>query len=196
MRAGRKPPTICPSRPPDVIRQPHDLEDKMRSAHNWPFRPIAICMVLWLMFPASEPGMAAAQQPAPERPAASAPSQASPSAEDAAGSIIAANALPDTPEPVSLQAQAQGARDSSSQSSSRQQQPATVPPEPAQPVGTAAAPYEKTMGVAASRPAGAAIAPAKQKRVRTILISVGVIVAAGVAVGTVAGLSHASSSHP
>jgi hypothetical protein len=166
------------------------LEEKMTSLNQRPFRPIAVCMVLWLMFPASEPGMAAAQQAAPEHRAASAPSQGSPSAEDASPSI-AANALPDTPEPASPQAEPQGARDSSSQSSSSQQQPA-----PAQPVGTAAAPYEKTMGVAASRPAGAAIAPAKQKRVRTILISVGVIVAAGVAVGTVAGLSHASSSHP
>jgi hypothetical protein len=147
----------------------------MRSLNDRLFRPIAVCLTLCLMFPASEIGTAAAQQAATERGAAN----------------IAANALPDAPEPVSPQAEPQGARDSSSQSSSSQQQQ-----EPAQPVGTAAAPYEKTMGIAASRPAGAAIAPAKQKRVRTILISVGVIVAAGVAVGSVAALSHGSSSHP
>jgi hypothetical protein len=163
----------------------------MRSVNLRLLRPVAVCLVLWLMFPASELGMAAAQQPAAEHPAASALSQGSPSAEDATGSTIAANALPETPQPVSQPAEPQSAPDSSSQSSSSQQQPG-----PAQPVGTAAAPYEKTMGVAASRPAGAAIAPAKQKRVRTIMISVGVIVAAGVAVGAVAGLSHASSSHP
>jgi glucose/arabinose dehydrogenase len=65
-----------------------------------------------------------------------------------------------------------------------------------QPVGTAAAPYGNTTGVAASRPAGAVIAPAKQRRVRTILIRIGVVVGAGVAIGTVAALSHGSSSEP
>jgi hypothetical protein len=163
----------------------------MRSVNNWLFRPIAVVLVLWLVFPASELGTAAAQQAVAAQRAANAPSQEGPAANDANGSMTSRNALPDTPEPVSAQAEPQGGRDSSSQSSSSQQQQ-----EPAQPVGTAAAPYEKTMGIAASRPAGAAIAPAKQRRVRTILISVGVIVAAGVAVGSVAGLSHASSSHP
>jgi hypothetical protein len=163
----------------------------MRSARDWLFRPIAVCLALWLMTPASEIGTAAAQQAGAEHRVASGPSQEGPAADAGTGLVIAKNDLPDTPEPVSAQAETQGSRDSSSQSSSSQQQQ-----EPSQPVGTAAAPYEKTMGIAASRPAGAAIAPAKQKRVRTILISVGVIVAAGVAVGSVAGLSHASSSHP
>jgi len=64
------------------------------------------------------------------------------------------------------------------------------------PVGTAAAPVVKPTGVAASRPAGAAIAPAKQRRMRTIVIRVGIIVAAGVAIGTVAALSRRSSARP
>lgn len=64
------------------------------------------------------------------------------------------------------------------------------------PVGTAIAPYEKTMGVTASRPAGAVIAPAKQRRIRAIVIKIGVIAAAGVAIGTVAALSHSSTSQP
>lgn len=68
--------------------------------------------------------------------------------------------------------------------------------EPAKPVGTAAAPYETTTGVAASRPAGAVIAPAKQRRVRTFLIRMGIVIGAAAAVGTVAALSHASPSHP
>jgi anti-anti-sigma factor len=63
-------------------------------------------------------------------------------------------------------------------------------------LGTAAAPSIRTTGVAASRPAGAAIAPAKQKRARSILIRVGVIVGAGVAIGTVVALSSASPSQP
>jgi hypothetical protein len=64
------------------------------------------------------------------------------------------------------------------------------------PVGTAVAPYEKGIGVAASRPAGAVIAPAKQKRSRSFMIKVGVLIGAAVAVGTVVGLSVASPSRP
>ena len=86
---------------------------------------------------------------------------------------------------------AQGSQQSTSSSDSNGQQ-STSP----KAVGTAAAPYEKPIGVAASRPAGAVIAPAKQRRVRSFLISIGIVVGAGVAIGTVAALSHASPSHP
>ena len=72
------------------------------------------------------------------------------------------------------------------------QQPGT----PQQPVGTAAAPYEKPTGVPGSRPAGAAIAPAKQRRVRAIVISLGLILAGAGAIGAVAGMSKASHSTP
>lgn len=77
-----------------------------------------------------------------------------------------------------------------------QQQPAQQQPPPQQPVGTAAAPYEKPTGVPGSRTAGAAIAPAKQRRVRAIVIRVGIVLAAGAAVGTVVGLSKATHSAP
>jgi hypothetical protein len=65
-----------------------------------------------------------------------------------------------------------------------------------EPVGAAAAPYEKPLGVAASRPAGVVIAPAKQRRAHSILIRVGLILGAAVAIGTVVALSNASPSHP
>lgn len=77
-----------------------------------------------------------------------------------------------------------------SQSTSQQQPPAPVP------VGTAAAPLETPVGTAVSRPSGAAIAPAKQKRSHTFLIRVGLVVGAAVAVGTVVALSKASRSRP
>jgi len=77
-----------------------------------------------------------------------------------------------------------------------QQEPVQQQTTPQQPVGTAAAPYEKPTGVAGSRPAGAAIAPAKQRRVRAIVIRVGIVLAAGAAVGTVVGLSKATHSAP
>jgi biotin carboxyl carrier protein len=67
---------------------------------------------------------------------------------------------------------------------------------PSPPVGTAAAGPLRFSGVAASQPAGVAIAPAKQRRVRTIVIRVGAILAAGAAVGTVVALTEATSSKP
>lgn len=70
------------------------------------------------------------------------------------------------------------------------------PPQAQKPVGTAAAETTTTTGFAVSRPAGAALAPAKQKRSRTILISVAAVVGAAVAVGTVAALSKGTPSKP
>jgi hypothetical protein len=70
------------------------------------------------------------------------------------------------------------------------------PVAPQRPVGTAAAEAPYVSGVAASQPAGVAIAPAKQRRLRTILIRTGVIIGAGVAIGTVVALSEATSSKP
>lgn len=69
-------------------------------------------------------------------------------------------------------------------------------PSPQKPVGTAAAEAPEASGVAASQPAGVAIAPAKQRRVRTIIIRTGAIIAAGVAVGTVVALTEATPSKP
>lgn len=62
--------------------------------------------------------------------------------------------------------------------------------------GTAAAPYVKPEGVPASRPAGAAIAPAKQRRIRTYAIRIGLVVGAAVAIGTVAAASMGSPNRP
>jgi hypothetical protein len=64
------------------------------------------------------------------------------------------------------------------------------------PVGTAAAEGPKVSGITAAEPAGAAIAPAKQHRVRTIVIKVGAILGASAAIGTVVALSAATPSKP
>jgi hypothetical protein len=95
---------------------------------------------------------------------------------------------------------------SSTQSSNQQSLPAqnesqsansaAARQEPHQPLGTAAAESIPTMGIAASQPAGAAVAPAKQRRVRTILIRVGAVVAGAAAVGAVVALSEGSPSRP
>jgi hypothetical protein len=64
------------------------------------------------------------------------------------------------------------------------------------PVGTAAAEAPNATGVAASQPAGVAIAPGKQHRARTIVIRMGAILGAGAAVGTVVALTAATPSKP
>jgi len=76
------------------------------------------------------------------------------------------------------------------------QQSLTTQQQDQEPVGTAAAAGVETTGVAASKPAGAAIAPAKQRRTRFFLIKVSAIVGASIAVGTVVALANASPSRP
>ncbi len=71
------------------------------------------------------------------------------------------------------------------------QQPSTMTTEP---LGTAAAENVPTNGGGASRPAGTAIAGAKQHQMRSLLLKIGAVAAAGIAIGTVAGLSKGSSS--
>jgi hypothetical protein len=70
------------------------------------------------------------------------------------------------------------------------------PQNPKEPVGTAAAESISTTGVAASRPAGVAVAPAKQRRVRSILIKMGALAGVGIAIGTTMALSQGSPSKP
>jgi hypothetical protein len=80
----------------------------------------------------------------------------------------------------------------------RQESPTTDPsPSPqtgteTQPSGTAAAPAASVTGNAVSRPAGAAVAPPKQRQSRSFLIKLGLIAGAGVALGSVAALSLSS----
>lgn len=72
------------------------------------------------------------------------------------------------------------------------QNPAPQNNVPPQPSGTAVAPAVQTSGSAASKPAGVAIAPPKQRQIRSWLIRFGFIAGAGAALGTVAALSAGS----
>lgn len=67
---------------------------------------------------------------------------------------------------------------------------------PANPLGTAAAQQGATRGGVASKPAGEAIAPAKQHQVRSLLIKVALVAAGAAAIGTVVGLTRGTSSVP
>ena len=73
---------------------------------------------------------------------------------------------------------------------------APQPKKPQEPVGAANAEKVPTAGGAASKPAGVAIAPAKQHQTRSLLLKIGAIAAAGVAAGTVYALSRGTSSTP
>lgn len=147
--------------------------------------------------------LAAAQQAALlETPADKA--VAAPMMSDRANAYVAE--LPDSPGATMAKLQ-QPASSSSSATPQQSTAPAATPPQktdqsqssqqaPQRPVGTAAAEPTRAAGIAASQPAGVAVAPAKQHRARTIVIKVGALVAAGVAVGTVVALTAATSSKP
>ncbi len=86
--------------------------------------------------------------------------------------------------------------------SSTEPLPATPAPAPRaeqqmqEPLGVATAEGVPTVGGAASRPAGEAIAPAKQNQRRSLLLKIGLIAAVGVAGGTVYALSKGTSGKP
>jgi hypothetical protein len=174
----------------------------MRNTRSWLTRQISGCLLLALATPFLAVG-APAQEAENDRQKAEAATSArikSNSASNAAGPRT--EMLPDSPGSVHLQMIADNGLDSGQQPAQPQQQNGNQPPSGTQqsgtkqPVGTAASESVKATGVAASQPAGAAIAPAKQRRTRSILIKVGALVGAGVAIGTVVGLSSASPSRP
>jgi hypothetical protein len=165
-------------------------------------RPVAACMILLLAaqitraepLPGQEPtagqetqgaSPTATQQENPAPNSAPATTTQSPEVEAPSSSGTP------PPGPQSAPNGDQSVPASGSQASPDQQQNGT-----AQPVGTAAAPAVKDTGVAGSRVSGAAIAPGKQRRVHTFLISLAVVAAACVAVGTVAALTHSTPSQP
>ena len=82
------------------------------------------------------------------------------------------------------------------QTTSQPQAPAAQDQKLQHPVGTAAAEAPKVSGMTAAQPAGVAIAPAKQRRVRTIVLKVGAIMGASAALGTVIALTAATPSKP
>ena len=91
--------------------------------------------------------------------------------------------LPDAPTPAQPVQQKQ---DDAGQA----QNPSTVPS------GAAGAKAAPAKGAPASRPVGSAIAPAKQRERRSLLIKVGLVAGACVAVGTAFALSKGSPARP
>ena len=145
---------------------------------------IAVGLMVLLAAPFGGPVSAFAQQTAPTpqtvpTPQISGTSSSQPPSESSPKPVIDTNRSQDN-NPPNAPRPAQGQQQDGAQA----------------PLGTAVAPYEKGIGVAASRPAGAVIAPAKQRRTRSFAIKLGVLIGACVAVGTVVALSSTSPSQP
>jgi hypothetical protein len=112
------------------------------------------------------------------------PQQATSNATSNNSSIsVVSGELPDAPAPVQSDQQNQ-------QPSIQQQNPNSAP------AGAAGAKAPTVRGAPASRPIGAAIAPTKQKQKRSLLIKVGLVAGAAVAVGSVVALSKGSPARP
>jgi hypothetical protein len=137
---------------------------------------------------APEPSLLAAELP-------DSPSVAVLRSQSLAAPPVSTQSLPLQDRTIAFQEQpAQSTPSDSSTSGSQAGQGSQPPPQP--PVGTAAAGVVPANGIAASQPSGVAIAPAKQHRVRTIVVRTGAILAACVAVGSVVALTEGTSSRP
>jgi cytoskeletal protein RodZ len=177
--------------------------------NRWTEKLLGVILV-FMLSGLLQPAMLLAQQASPEAPAQTQEPQAQPQStqqpqdqnqaqpqtenpdrqdveDKASQELINRNHLPDSPGATKPQPEQPKAAPAVAQ------QPVRSTP---QPTGTAAAQAGKLSGNAASRPAGAAIAPAKQRQVRSFLIKMGVIAGAGVAIGTVALLSKGTSPKP
>ena len=137
-----------------------------------------------------------ADQNAPQQAPTQTPVPGNTQADPAQGPLepVAPAPLPDSPSASQPQSQ--------QQPTTVQTAPATNAPavpsghRPIDPQGAATAETAPTLGGAASKPAGAAIAPAKQRQIRSFLIKLGAIAGAGVAFGTVYALTRGTSSTP
>src|SRR5271170_6782274 len=140
-----------------------DAERTMGFSARWLSWQIAGCLALLLVAPIAATGTPRQQEPnAGQQVSSAAPAQTQDTDRGAAKTVTdpaQPDVLPNSPSAVRSQATA--GNHSSTGPLPSQQQNATQ-----EPLGTAAAPSVKTTGVAASRPAGAAIAPAKQRRAR------------------------------
>jgi hypothetical protein len=191
--------------------------------NHWTNRPIGILLIILLagtpeLYAASGPASDSGTAPAATTNAAkTAPATTQQALQDA----VSQESLPDSPgtliakqnEPVAPQSNT-ATQDPEAQQNDTQQPKTSSPSNIApaqngsanpgssqsengqQPVGAAAAQLGRTTGGAASKPAGAALAPTQQRRSRSLLLKLGLLAGAGIAVGSVAALSKASPSKP
>lgn len=142
---------------------------------------------------APAPAAAPAQNTQPAAPA----NQNQPQQQASPGTSVNPSQAPLAP--VTTYPDASGAQQE--QTPNTEPQTTTIPegpkPKPqTEPVGAATAESVPTTGGAAAKPAGIAIAPAKQHQTRSLLLKIGAVAAAGAALGTIFALSHSTSSTP
>lgn len=103
------------------------------------------------------------------------------------------DSLPDAPQAQNAQVQTvlpQAGQNQQGQPPQEQQPPANTPS------GAAGAKAANPKGAPVAQPAGAAVAPARERGHRSLLIKLGLLAGAGVAVGSAVALSHGSPSRP
>ncbi len=157
-----------------------------------------IVLVMTLVALSGLPAMAQAASATPQnsaqQPPADSTQQPTGRVDPAAGpkTPVPSADYPDAPSASAPQQSAPSEQQSSSAAQPDHPQPQTVQ----EPEGTAAAERGRTAGGAGSKPAGMAIAPAKQKQTRSLLIKLGAVAAAGLAFGTVYALTRATPAVP
>jgi len=157
-------------------------------AHQKLFTKLMVLIVASVM--CGLPELASAQQAAPVDPQ-----------QQQSGTTIDPSKGPLQPVPEQNQPETQDQVQPGTESST-EALPATPAPQPKaeqqmqQPLGAATAEGVPTVGGAASRPAGEAIAPDKQRQRHSLLLKMGLIAASGIAVGTIYALSKGTSSRP
>ena len=148
--------------------------------------------------PAAQPQTA----PANTQPAAPASADQQPQPQQTNPSGTSVNPSQAPLQPVTTYPDASGAQQQEQPSATTAPAQTNLPegPQPkkqgTEPVGAASAESVPTAGGAAAKPAGVAIAPAKQHQTRSLMIKIGAALAAGAALGTVFALSHGTSSTP
>jgi cytoskeletal protein RodZ len=117
-----------------------------------------------------------------------APTSQAPAAESSSSQTqTTSDPLPDAPQPQSSSAQGQPSQAQTAQP----QQDSTQTPS-----GAAGAKAANVKGAPVAQPVGAAVAPARQRGHRSLLIKIGLLAGAGIAVGTVIALSEKSPTRP
>src|ERR1700728_2537859 len=106
------------------------------------------------------------------------------------GAFVMAGEMPLLASPFPQQSAASGQKQDDSLADAPQSQPAPAPS------GAAGAKAATVKGSPVAQPAGAAVAPARQRGHRSLLLKLGLVAGAGIAVGSVVALSERSPARP
>src|ERR1700729_4210254 len=112
------------------------------------------------------------------------------------GAFVMASEMPLLASPFPQQSAASGQKQDDALPDAPQSQPAQTPSQQPAPSGAAGAKAATVKGSPVAQPAGAAVAPARQRGHRSLLLKLGLVAGAGIAVGSVVALSERSPARP